>query len=255
MVLTDDNFASIEKAIHEGRIIYNNIRKTVLFLLSSNFGEIITMCLSIIVGLLPPLKATHILWVNLITDSLPALGLGVDEGTTGIMREKPRDPKESLFAHGGLAMTVFYGAVIASMTLAAFLIVPVQTLISLGSPITIPAINEVMASGDTYARCQTYAFTTLAVSQLFHAIGMRDVKTSVFKMNHTRNRMMIVAFVFGLALQIAVTEIQFFEIMFETVELSAKEWLTLAALSSIPLWIHEIKVFLRLFRKGDALKV
>ncbi|MDD4445387.1 MAG: HAD-IC family P-type ATPase, partial [Eubacteriales bacterium] len=105
MVLTDDNFASIQKAIHEGRVIYNNIRKTVLFLLSSNFGEIITMSAAIIVGLLSPLKAIHILWVNLITDSLPALGLGVDEGTPGIMKEKPRDPKENLFAHGGLATT------------------------------------------------------------------------------------------------------------------------------------------------------
>lgn len=243
MVLTDDNFASIQKAIHEGRVIYNNIRKTVLFLLSSNFGEIITMSAAIIAGLLSPLKAIHILWVNLITDSLPALGLGVDEGTPGIMKEKPRDPKENLFAHGGLATTLFYGTVIACITLGAFLIVPIEMLLAAGRSITVEGINEMMGAGDTYMRCQTYAFTTLGVSQLFHALGMRDVKTSVFRMNYSRNRMMIFAFFFGLMLQIAVTEVAFFERIFETVELLPLEWGRLLILSTVPLWFHELRVF------------
>ena len=194
MVLTDDNFASIQKAIHEGRVIYNNIRKTVLFLLSSNFGEIITMCTAIVIGLLSPLKAIHILWVNLITDSMPALGLGVDEGTPGIMKEAPRNPKENLFANGGLATTLFYGAVIAFITLGAFLIVPIEMLLDAGRGLSISGINEMMEIGNTYMRCQTYAFTTLAVSQPFHAIGLRDVKTSVFRMNYSRNRLFIFAF-------------------------------------------------------------
>lgn len=242
MVLTDDNFASIQKAIHEGRVIYNNIRKTVLFLLSSNFGEIITMSAAIIVGLLSPLKAIHILWVNLITDSLPALGLGVDEGTPGIMKEKPRDSKENLFAHGGLATTLFYGTVIAGITLGAFLIVPIEMLLEAGRSITVEGINEMMAVGNTYMRCQTYAFTTLGVSQLFHALGMRDVKTSVFRMNYSRNRMMIFAFFFGLMLQVAVTEVAFFEQIFETVELSLQEWERLLILATVPLWFHELRV-------------
>ena len=242
MILTDDNFASIQKAIHEGRIIYNNIRKTVLFLLSSNFGEIITMCGSIIAGLWSPLQAIHILWVNLITDSLPALGLGVDEGTPGIMKDKPRDPKENLFAHGGLATTIFYGSVIASITLGAFLIVPIEMLLAAGREISVANINEMMAIGETYMRCQTYAFTTLGVSQLFHAIGMRDGKTSVFRMNYSRNKMMMFAFFFGLALQVAVTEIGFFERMFETVELSMIEWGRLLILATVPLWFHELRV-------------
>lgn len=242
MVLTDDNFASIEKAIKEGRIIYNNIRKTVLFLLSSNFGEIITMCTAIVVGLMSPLKAIHILWVNLITDSLPALGLGVDEGTPGIMKEKPRDPSENLFANGGLTLTLFYGMVVATITLGAFLIVPIEMLLAAGKSISVSSINEMMEVGNTYMRCQTYAFTTLGVSQLFHAIGMRDVKTSVFKMNFSRNKMMIFAFFFGLFLQVAVTEIVFFERMFETVGLTAEEWIKLLILSTVPLWFHELRV-------------
>jgi Ca2+-transporting ATPase len=250
MVLTDDNFASIQKAIHEGRVIYNNIRKTVLFLLSSNFGEIITMSAAIIVGLLSPLKAIHILWVNLITDSLPALGLGVDEGTPGIMKEKPRDPKENLFAHGGLATTLFYGTVIAAITLGAFLIVPIEMLMTAGRSITVEGINEMMGVGNTFMRCQTYAFTTLGVSQLFHALGMRDVKTSVFRMNYSRNRMMIFAFFFGLMLQAAVTEVVFFERIFETVELSLQEWGRLLILATVPLWFHELRVvYYKVFRR------
>ncbi|MDD3536665.1 MAG: cation-translocating P-type ATPase [Eubacteriales bacterium] len=253
MVLTDDNFASIQKAIHEGRVIYNNIRKTVLFLLSSNFGEIITMSAAIIAGLFSPLKAIHILWVNLITDSLPALGLGVDEGTPGIMKEKPRDPKENLFAHGGLATTLFYGTVIACITLGAFLIVPVEMLLAAGRALTVEGINEMMAVGNTYMRCQTYAFTTLGVSQLFHALGMRDVKTSVFRMNYSRNRMIIFAFFFGLMLQVAVTEVVFFERMFETVELSLQEWGMLLILATVPLWFHELRVlYYKLFRREQA---
>ena len=253
MVLTDDNFASIQKAIHEGRVIYNNIRKPVLFLLSSNFGEIITMSAAIIAGLFSPLKAIHILWVNLITDSLPALGLGVDEGTPGIMKEKPRDPKENLFAHGGLATTLFYGTVIACITLGAFLIVPVEMLLAAGRALTVEGINEMMAVGNTYMRCQTYAFTTLGVSQLFHALGMRDVKTSVFRMNYSRNRMIIFAFFFGLMLQVAVTEVVFFERMFETVELSLQEWGMLLILATVPLWFHELRVlYYKLFRREQA---
>lgn len=252
MVLTDDNFASIQKAIHEGRVIYHNIRKTVLFLLSSNFGEIITMCTAIVAGLLSPLKAIHILWVNLITDSMPALALGVDEGMPGIMKERPRDPRENLFAHGGLATTLFYGTVIAAITLGAFLIVPIEMLLAAGRSVTVEGINEMMLIGDTFMRCQTYAFTTLGVSQLFHALGMRDVKTSVFRMNYSRNRMMIFAFFFGLLLQIAVTEIAFFEGVFETVELSLQEWERLLILSTVPLWFHELRViYYKVLRKDN----
>lgn len=248
MVLTDDNFATIENAIEEGRNIYNNIKKSVLFLLSSNLGEIITMLAAIAVGLAAPLKAIHILWVNLITDSLPALALGVDQGDPDIMKEEPRDPKESLFAQGGYAITLFFGTVIGAITLCAFLYPPVTYLMAAAEPVTFAGIKALYADPIIYAHAQTYAFTVLAISQLFNAIGMRNLKRSVFKYNHLNNRMMIVAFLVALGLQIAVTEVPFLVEAFETASLSLKEWLTLIALSTAPIWFHEIFVAIRVRR-------
>ncbi|WP_410084205.1 SusC/RagA family TonB-linked outer membrane protein, partial [Barnesiella intestinihominis] len=134
IVLTDDNFATIRNAIEEGREIYENIKKTVIFLLSSNFGEIMTMFFAILFSLPAPLKASHILWINLITDSLPALALGTDvcDGME-LMEKEPRRPGESLFAHGGGICTVFYGFLIALISLTAFLVVPTALLVGSGN--------------------------------------------------------------------------------------------------------------------------
>ncbi|MDF3000953.1 MAG: ATPase, P-type (transporting), superfamily, subfamily, partial [Bacillota bacterium] len=252
MVLTDDNFATIQKAIEEGRNIYNNIKKSVLFLLSSNLGEIITMFVAIIAGLASPLKAIHILWVNLITDSLPGLALGVDTGDPDIMKQAPRDPKESLFANGGLAITIFFGCIIGGITLAAFLATPVSMLLDAGQAITLANLEAVMADGSIYVQCQTYAFTTLAVSQLFNAIGMRNLNRSIFRFNHLENRMMIIAFIVGMLLQVAVTEIDVLIEVFGTMELSLREWLSLIALSTAPLWFHELFVLVKFLKKKTA---
>lgn len=245
MVLTDDNFATIEKAIQEGRNIYNNIKKSVLFLLSSNLGEILTMFIAIIVGLATPLKAIHILWVNLITDSLPALALGVDTGDPDIMKISPRDPKQSLFAQGGLALTVSYGLIIGVITLLAFLAMPINILIDAGQSITLENLKLVMADKTIYMHAQTYAFTTLAVSQLFNAIGMRNLNRSVFRINHLNNKMMMLAFSIGMLLQISVTEIQSLINVFGTTELSLKEWISLIVLSTVPLWFHELHILVK----------
>jgi len=242
MVLTDDNFATIQKAIEEGRNIYNNIKKSVLFLLSSNFGEIITMFVAISMGLASPLKAIHILWVNLITDSLPGLALGVDPKDGDSMKEAPRNPKENLFANGGLAITLFYGVVIGTITLSAYLFAPLLSLTESGISITLEAIKGVLSDPDIYMRAQTYAFTALALSQLFHAIGMRNLKKSIFRFNHFSNKTMILAFCIGILLQVGVTEIPFLTTMFGTVALSLKEWAILIALSTTPLWCHELLV-------------
>lgn len=243
MVLVDDNFATIEKAIREGRGIYANIKKSVLFLLSSNFGEIITMFLSILCGLAAPLKAIHILWVNLITDSLPGLALGVDENDKSfIMKQKPRNPKESIFAHGGLRLTLFYGVVIAIITLTAFLYVPITTLLSQGISLNLINIINILESSDVLRHSQTYSFTVLALSQLFHAIGMRNIDKSIFKMNHFNNKMMILSFIVGFVLQIAVTEISFLVNIFQTVQLEFIEWIYLILISTVPMICHELIV-------------
>ncbi|MEG0338954.1 MAG: HAD-IC family P-type ATPase, partial [Oscillospiraceae bacterium] len=244
MVLADDNFATIEKAIEEGRGIYANIKKCVVFLLGSNLGEVIATFCSIAVGLAAPLKAVHILWINLITDTFPALALGRDEKPKGIMNQPPRNPNDSLFAGGGTFLMVFYGLLIAVMTLGAFLIIPIRALLDAGSAINIANIDAVLNAG-LLDKAQTYAFTILAVSQLWHAIGMRDVNTSLFRMNHLSNKTMILAFVLGLCLQFISTEVPLFNSLFGTVPLAALEWIELILFAALPLVFHEILVFVR----------
>lgn len=242
-VLMDDNFATIHLAIKEGRGIYENIRKSVLFLLSSNLGEIITMLLTIVAGLPSPLKASFILWINLITDSLPALALGVDDNETEVlMQEPPRRKEDSLFAKGGLLCVICYGLVIGGVSLAAFLKVPYDKVLAEGLPINLNNILQCLKISSVLAQAQTHAFTVLGISQLFHAIGMRDVNRSVFKMNHRNNPYMILALAAGILLQIAVTEIPPLILLFGTVRLSVTEWMQLIALSATPLIVHELLV-------------
>lgn len=242
-VLMDDNFATIHLAIKEGRGIYENIRKSVLFLLSSNLGEIMTMLLTIVAGLPSPLKASFILWINLITDSLPALALGVDDNDgESLMRERPRRKEDSLFAKGGLLCVICYGLVIGGVSLAAFLKVPYDRIVAENLPISLHNIIEGLKISSVLARAQTHAFTVLGISQLFHAIGMRDVNKSVFKMNHKNNPYMIGAFVIGVMLQAAVTEIGPLIGLFGTVKLGLTEWVQLMALSAMPLIVHELLV-------------
>jgi Ca2+-transporting ATPase len=224
MILTDDNFATIRVAIEAGRNIYNNIRKSVLFLLSSNIGEIITMVAAILAGMSSPLSPVQILWVNLVTDSAPALALGMDTGNPDIMQEKPRSPKESLFAHGGVATLIIYGLLIGGVTLTGFMLGYRQGGLREG---------------------RTIALTVLALSQLFHAVGMRNVNRSVFRMNHLENCFMIVAFFAGLILQIGIVQLPFIGRIFGTQQLSVGEWLFALLLSVTPLVMHEIIILIK----------
>ncbi len=240
-VLMDDNFATIHTAIKEGRGIYENIRKSVLFLLSSNLGEIITMLVTIVAGLPSPLKASFILWINLITDSLPALSLGVDNNDTeSLMREPPRKKEDSLFAKGGFLCVLCYGLVIGGISLAAFLKVPYDWVVSEGLPISLHNIVQGFQISAVLAKAQTHAFMVLGISQLFHAVGMRDVNRSVFRMDHRANPYMIGSVILGILLQIAVTEIAPLIALFGTVRLTMTEWSQLIALSMTPLIVHEL---------------
>ena len=245
IILTDDNFATIEKAIEEGRGVYENIKKSVIFLLSSNLGEIMTMFTAVLMGLASPLKSSHILWINLITDSLPALALGADDNDADSLMEKPpRDPKESLFADGGFLRTCFYGMLIAGISLAAFFTIPYGIMRERGIAFSPSAFAVILQNEAVLGRAQTYAFTVLGMSQLFHAIGMRDVERSVFRMNHLQNRLMLLALAAGFVLQIAVTEIPFLTAAFGTAHLSLREWLRLLILAAFPLLAHELLVLL-----------
>ena len=243
MVLSDDNFASIEKAIEEGRTIYANIKKSVLFLLSSNFAEVIAMFVAILIGLPVPLIAIHILWVNLLTDSVPALALGSDPKDSDVMKDKPRNPKDSLFAHGGMKFTLFYGALIALITLFAFLSVPVAELSNLGTSINYGAIKDVLNNNpDVLMKAQTFAFAALAVSELFHAIGMRNLKKTFIRKDIFNNKLMVVALVLGIGLQVLVTEIPFLNDFFKTTQLAFTEWCFILGISLMTLVAHELLI-------------
>lgn len=240
MVLTDDNFASIEKAVEEGRGIYANIKKTILFLLSSNIGEVVCMLLAAILGLPSPLIAIHLLWVNLITDSLPAIALGADRKPNDIMDDKPRDPKESLFAHGGYAVTFGYGTLIGILTLMAFLIKPwsdgVFALDAIRNYFADPA-NELILK-----ESQSMAFCVLAFAELFHMLGMTNMRKSFIHIFKDGTPMLAISFFSGLALQLFVIECPGVNDVFKVYPLHDDpiEYLWVFLLAIVPLVIHEI---------------
>lgn len=202
-----------------------------------------TMFVAVLCGLSSPLKSSHILWINLITDSLPALALGVDHNDgKSLMKHSPRQKGESLFARGGLVCTCFYGVLIACISLTAFLLVPCTLLNAMRVPVSLDALAEVLAQEAVLAKAQTYSFTVLGMSQLFHAIGMRDMHRSFFRMHPLENKLMIGACILGFILQFAVTEVPFLINAFGTSHLSGREWGVLAVLAAFPLLAHEIIV-------------
>ena len=255
MVLTDDNFASIEKAVEEGRSIYANIKKTVLFLLSSNIAEVLAMFFILCVGFEAPLIAIHLLWVNLITDSLPAIALGMCPKEKDIMDEKPRDPNEGIFSHGGLKTTLLYGAVVTVAVLAAYLTPALHTII--GNPLyshmnIFEAIKSVYSVDSLLSEARTMAFCTLAFAELFHMLGMVNLKKTVFKVFGQINFMMVIAFVVGVGLQLAVVEIPFMRETFKTSNLEVYEWGFTALFSLLPLIVHEIIVLINFFKNKKS---
>lgn len=245
MVLTDDNFASIEKAVEEGRGIFANIRKTVFFLLGSNIAEVLALFVLICIGLPTPLIAIHLLWVNLITDSLPAIALGMQPKDPKCMEEHPRDTKESLFAHGGIGLTLGYGAVITIAVLIAYF-----SCGWLNGVYTLSEIKNLYSTNsDILHQAQTMAFTTLAFCELFHMIGMSNIKRSFIHIFKDKNWMLFIAFVAGIALQLFVIETPGVRDVFSTFNLNIWQWLITLCLSVLPLFVHECIVFMNWVKK------
>jgi len=240
MVLTDDNFASIEKAVEEGRSIYANIKKTVCFLLSSNIAEVFAMFALICVGLPAPLIAIHLLWVNLITDSLPAIALGMDPKSPDILDEKPRDPNESIFHGGGLRNVILYGSVLTVSVLCSYVIAAIM-----GGAGSFAEIKSVLESNSAVlAQARTMAFCTLAFGELFHMLGVSTGKHSFVQVFKNKNRMMGIAFATGLILQLLVVELPVVSSIFSTATLSVTQWIVTGALALLPLIVHEIEVLI-----------
>lgn len=230
MILTDDNFTTIVHAIEEGRNIYNNIKKSVIFLLSCNLGEVISIFASILFFWPIPLLPTQILWINLITDTLPAIALGVDPGDKDVMKRKPRNPKESFFSQGAGVRAVIGGTLIGILTLLAFYFGLREYGYTMSSA-NIP--DEVLK----YAR--TMAFIVLATSQLFYSFTMRNSLKSIFKVGLFTNRFLVVGFIIGFILQVIVVSTPLSN-AFNMVNLTFKDWDIVIVLSLVPLIINEI---------------
>ena len=254
MVLTDDNFASIEKAVEEGRGIYSNVKKAIFYLLSSNFGEVMTMFFTLILGLPTPLETLQILWINLITDSLPAIALSMDSKEKDIMKQKPRNPKDGVFAHGGFKFCLGYGFVIFLITFAAYLIPGILAFTNSNLSFA-PQVEEsirlswgsgyigfvnCMNNEVVHKEATTFAFTVLAISQIFHMIGMTDIKHSFIHVFKDKNWMLLISFILGFTLQIFVTEVNGVTTIFSTTSLDIYEWLILTLMACLPLIVHEV---------------
>lgn len=242
MVLTDDNFSTIVSAIKEGRNIYNNIKKAIIFLLSCNTGEIISLFFAILLGWATPLKPIHILWVNLITDTLPALALGADPGDPDVMKEKPRNPKHSLFAEGAGVSLILNGILIGVLTLTAFVI---GARVYTGTTSLFPIFPENISEA-ALTHAQTMAFVVLSVSQLIHALNMRHSTKSIFQVGLFTNKYLIGAIIIGIFLQDIVITVPFLASIFKVFDLGLRDWGFVGLLSIVPLIVNEIvKVFKR----------
>ena len=238
MILTDDNFATIVRAIEEGRNIYNNIKKSVVFLLSCNLGEVVAIFASILFFWPVPLIPTQILWINLVTDTLPAIALGIDPGDKDVMKAKPRDPRESFFGGGAGVRALIGGSLIGTLTLAAFYWGLYEHGYSMGS-------LEIPDTVLTYAR--TMAFVVLAASQLFYSLSMRSATKSIFQVGLFTNKPLIGAILIGLFLQLVVISVPFLARAFKVQNLSAFDWGLVFGFALVPLTVNElIKVWLRL---------
>ena len=222
MILTDDNFATIVAAVEEGRGIYANIKKAIHYLLSCNIGEILTIfCATLFRFPQMPLVPVQLLWLNLVTDSLPALALGVEPAEEGSMNQPPRDAKASLFAGGFAFRLAWQGVMVGALTLAAWF---------LGW--------AVLPEGGAGA-ANTMAFATLTLSQLFHAFDVRSERASLFHIGLWSNPAMNKAFLIGLAMQMAVLLVPPLQMVFGTVPLTPTQWGAVVGLALTPVVVCE----------------
>lgn len=217
MILLDDNFTTIEAAVKEGRRVYRNIQKVIQYLLAGNIAEVLTIFISMLFNLPSPLLAVHILFINLVTDTLPSLALGIDPASPNVMKHKP--VKEgSLFERGLVFRIGFYGVFLAIITLVAYFI----------------------GQDDSYNVGMTMAFTVLCLSQIFHSLNQSSSITSLFSKDYPRNKLLFLSMVgsiFFLVIVLFVTPIREF---FSLSVLSGNEWLIVILLSLSPILIVEI---------------
>ena len=220
MILEDDNFATIVSAVQEGRGIYENIQKAVHFLLSSNIGEIMTIFVAILFQLTTPLVAVQLLWVNLVTDSLPAISLGVDPVDKDIMKRKPVPPSQGIFANGLWLTIIIEGMMIGSLALLSYV---------LGCKVL---------AGASLSLGRTMCFAVLSLSQLFHSFNVRS-QHSIFKLGILSNKRLVSSFIICTILQVSVITLPVLASIFQVIPLTLSQWGIVFALAASPILIVE----------------
>lgn len=237
MILTDDNFSTIISAIEQGRNIYSNIKKSVLYLLTCNLGEVVAMFITLLIGWAAPLIATQILWVNLITDSLPAIALGMDPGDPDVMKDKPRNPKESFFVGGAGPRALAGGILIGALTIFAFWFGYYEHGYS-------PNDDSVPKYAVEYAR--TMAFMVLVSSQLFYSLAARNRIKSIFQIGVFSNKYLVGTIVLSLLMQIIVVSLPVMRNAFRLQMPDLQGWINAILLGLAPLLVNELfKIYLR----------
>lgn len=236
MVLADDNFATIVAAVHEGRVIFDNIRKFLRYLLSSNMGEVLAVFFGVVLstvigltsgdgGIVLPLLATQLLWINLVTDAAPAMALGVDPETEDVMARPPRKLTDRVIDGRMWTTVLIGGSVMAAMTLLTL-------------DILLPGgLFEGKGSLDT---ARTAAFTVLVFTQLFNVFNSRSEHASAFH-RLCANRWLLGAVLLGVVLQVAVVHIPFMNTAFGTTPLTGEQWILCVVMASAVLWVEEAR--------------
>ena len=219
MILADDNFSTIVEAIKYGRNIFDNIKKAVHFLIATNIGEIVTIFFGLLLGLKSPLLAIQLLWINLVTDSFPAIALGLEPAEKDIMKKKPRNAKKSLFADGLWTQIITEGLMLGLLTLTAFYLGYSKFGLEVG---------------------RTMAFISLGLLELVHAFNIRTQK-SLLEINILSNKYLVGAFILGALLQILVVIIPQFAQIFKVQNLTSQQWIYTIIISVLPIVIVEIQ--------------
>lgn len=225
MILMDDNFATIVSAVEEGRVIYDNIRKFIRYLLSCNLGEVLTMFLASILTLPTPLSPIQILFVNLATDGLPAIALGLDPPDVDIMRMNPRDKKEGIFARGLVEKITVRGCLIGICTVLSFIISRLR--------------------GMDLETCRTIALSTLVMSQLFHVFECRSERHSIFSVKILTNKYLLAAVGVSILMLISILYIPFFQEIFHTVALGKEDFVIVLFFSGIIALINSLYLYIK----------
>ena len=233
MILLDDNFVTIVEAVKQGRNIYDNIKKAIHFLISTNIGEIVTIFFGLVLGIKSPLLAIQLLWINLVTDSLPAIALGLEKEEENIMSRLPRNPKKNLFADGLWWKIIIEGAMLGIFTLLAF---------SIGNRLYSVEVGRTMA------------FLTLGILELVHSFNIKS-EESIFKIGVLENKYLVGALVLGVILQVIVVVVSPLAQVFSLVPLTGIQWLYTILIAVAPIPIVEIQKAVNGYKFGRVVYV